>query len=261
MRRLLRLTGIAILMLFSLDFLIWLLDYFARWDFIKSIFERYPKLEWFVHTPYIYVALLAVGFATLYGQYKVRQPYILAWYINARLCPDLHSATLQAMFDTEQKRPGWDTKYKFDWNWFIELRLVNDSDTPTTVHEFEVKVKAGGSWLRRLIHNTRRIEPSLIDNMTEFQFYHRQGYKYDPKKEVRLPSLREKIKDKPLERGIGHDGWIGIHLKQANQREMNNKPTLYVWVVDAYGNKHPVHLRSRNDERKWDMWFDIVECA
>ena len=90
-----------------------------------------------------------------------------------------------------------------------------------------------------------------MDNVTDFQFYHRQGYKYDPKKEVPLPSLKDKIKDKPLERGIGHDGWIGIHVKQASQREMNNKPTLDVWVVDAYGNKHPVHLRSRNDERKW----------
>lgn len=207
------------------------------------------------------MVLLAVGFATLYGQYKVRQPHILARYANARLCPDLHRTTVQALFDTEQKKPGWDTKHKFDWNWFIQLRLVNDSDTPTTVHEFEVKVKAGGSWSRRLIRNTRRIETSLMDNVTDFQFYHRQCYKYDPKKEVRLPSLKDKINDKPLERGIGHDGWIGIHVKQASQREMNKKPSLDVWVVDAYGNKHPVHLRSRNDERKWDMWFDIMECA
>jgi hypothetical protein len=162
MRRLLRLSGIAFLTLFSVDFLIWLLDYFARWDFIKTTLEHYPKLEWFAHTPYVYVALLVVGFVTLYGQYKVLQPYILARYINARLCPDLHSATMGAMFDTEEKKPGWDTKHKFDWNWFVELRLVNDSDTPTTVHGVEVKVKAGGNWFRRLIGMTRRLETSLM---------------------------------------------------------------------------------------------------
>jgi hypothetical protein len=259
MRRLLRLSGIAVLTLFSLDFIIWLLDYFARWDFIKSMLERHPKLEWFVHTPYVYVVLLGVGFATLYVQYKVRQPYILARYTNARLCPDLHSATIQMMFDTEEKKPGWD-EHRFDWNWFIELRLVNDFDTPTTVHEFEAKVKAGGSWFRRLTRTTRRIEASMMNNVTDFQFYQREGYQFDRNREVPLSSLMDKIRDEPLTRGIGHDGWIGIHLKQANQREMNTKPKLDVRVVDAYGHKHQVHLGRRKDERNWDMSFEIVEC-
>jgi len=260
MRRLLRLFGIAIVTLFSLDLIVWILDNFARWDFVKSILQGHPKLEWFVHTPYVYVFLLGVGFATLYGQYKVRQPHIFARYTNARLCPDLHSATVQMMFDTQEKKPGWD-EHKFDWNWFIELRLVNDSDTPTTVHEFEVKVKAGGSRLRRLSRTTRRIEASMMSNVTDFQLYHREGYVFDRKREIPLPSLMGKIRDKPLTRGIGHDGWIGIHLKQASQREMNNKPTLDVWVVDAYGHKHQVHLGRRKDERNWDMSFEIVESA
>jgi len=258
MRRILRLSGILVLTLVSLDFIIWLLDYFARWDFVKSVLERYPKLEWFVQTPYVYLVLSLVGFATLYGQYKVRQPYILGWYTNARLCPDLHSATMQMMFDTQDKKPGWD-EHKFDWNWFLELRLVNDSDTPTTVHEFEARVRAGGSWLSRLTRNTRRVKASVMNNVTDFQFFEREGYHFDRKRQVPLPSLMDKIRDEPLTRGIGHDGWIGIHVKQANQREMNTQPKLDVWVVDAYGHKHRVYFGGRKDERKWDMSFEIVE--
>lgn len=259
MRRLLRICGIIFLTLFSLDFLFFLLDNAARLDFIQSLLTQHPKLDWFCHTPYVFAGLLGVAFVTLYAQYKVRQPYIIARYTNARLCPDLHSATMEMWFDTQQKKPGWD-EHKFDWNWFIELRLVNDSDIPTTVHEFEAKVKAGGSWLRRLPHTTRRIEAFIMDNVTNFQFYHREGYQFDRGREVPLSSLMDKIRDKPLTLGIGHEGWIGVHVKQANQREMNSKPSLDVWVVDAYGHKHRVHLAKRNDERKWDMSFEILEC-
>jgi hypothetical protein len=202
MRRLLRYCGIAFLALFGLDFLLFLLDNAARLDFIQSFLTDHPKLDWFAHTPYVFAVLLGVAFVTLYSQYKVRQPYIIARYTNARLCPDLHSATTRMMFDTQQKKPGWD-KHKFDWNWFIELRLVNDSETPTTVHEFEVKVKAGGSRLRRLTRTTRRIEAPMMNNVTDFQFYGREGYHFDPKREVPLPSLMDKIRDKPLTRGIG----------------------------------------------------------
>jgi hypothetical protein len=259
MRRLLRLCGIVFLTLFGLDFLLFLLDNAARLDFIQSFLKDHPKLDWFAHTPYVFGVLLVVAFVTLYSQYKVRQPYIIARYTNSRVCPDLHSATMQMMFDTEEKKPGWD-EHKFDWNWFIELRLVNDSDTPTTVHKFETKVKAGGSWLRRLTRTTRRIEASMMNNVTDFQFYHQKGFQFDRRREVPLPSLVDNIRDKPLTRGIGHDGWIGIHLKQASQREMNTKPNLDVWVVDAYGHKHRVHFPGRKDERNWDMSFEILEC-
>ena len=72
----------------------------------------------------------------------------MARYTNSRIIPNLHTTTVQTVFDSEQKKPGWD-KHEIDWYWFIEVRLGNESDTPITVEDVRGIVRVGGNkWLR-----------------------------------------------------------------------------------------------------------------
>jgi hypothetical protein len=49
---------------------------------------------------------------------------------------------MRDLFDTKAKTPGWD-KREFDWDWFIEIKVANDSETPVTIENVEYRLRVG----------------------------------------------------------------------------------------------------------------------
>jgi hypothetical protein len=99
----------------------------------------HPQIAQFLHTPFPYLILTLFTLISLGAERRLKEPRLVARYVNSRTIPDLHSATMQMWFDTEHKKPGWD-EHRFNWDWFIEAQIVNDSDTPTTVDSLQVTV-------------------------------------------------------------------------------------------------------------------------
>jgi len=63
-------------------------------------------------------------------------------FINARVFPNIRTATMRDLVDSENKVPGWE-KRRIGWEWFMEVQVVN-GPRPTTIEDIEVEVKLDG---------------------------------------------------------------------------------------------------------------------
>src|SRR5271170_5191787 len=145
MRRGLRIFGYLLLSLLSADTLIAIIDWLGRWDWLRGTMLGHPHFAAFVKTPFPNLILLILGFSFLWAERRLREPKLIARYTNSRWMPDLHSATMQMLFDSSGATPGWD-EHRFDWDWFIEVQMVNDSDTPATVDGIGVSIDFKPKW-------------------------------------------------------------------------------------------------------------------
>jgi hypothetical protein len=145
MRRAMQVFGYFLLSIASVDTIIAIIDWFGRWDWFRNFMLNHPYFASVVKTPFQCVVLIILGFFFLEAERRLKEPRILARYVNARWAPDLHSATMQDVFEAEHKTPGWDER-RFDWDWFIEIQLVNDSDTPTTIDNLEASIGFKPTW-------------------------------------------------------------------------------------------------------------------
>ena len=55
---------------------------------------------------------------------------------------------MQAVFDSENKKPGWDEQ-PIDWHWFLEVQLANESETPVTIEDVQIRVRVGPKGQRK----------------------------------------------------------------------------------------------------------------
>ena len=187
----------------------------------------------------------------LWSERKLKLPKIVARYTNARVFPNLHTATMRDMIDTETKTPGWEQR-KLDWNWLMEVQLVNDSETPTTIDHVGAKV--------RINRETKKAK--LVDELSKFIID--MGYdanckscSFSGEQYRQLPDLLKTLQDKPLTKGIGYRGWIGFEVKQISQGDIN-RAKLDMSFVDALGDEHRVN-HSKRAEQAWDNSFLIQE--
>lgn len=257
MRQVLRIIGFSFLSAVSLETVVAIVDWLARWDWLKAFMTDHPHFATFIRTPFSYLCLIVVGFLFLFAERKLKQPRLIGRYTNSRFVPDLSSATVQMVFDSEAKKPGWD-ETRFDWDWFLEVQVVNDSETPATIDRVETKVWIGKIWKRKFfdIEYLEDLDRFDMDMALEGVGKH-HGKKYVGERYRDVPSLMEKISDIPLEREIGYKGWIHLKIKKANQREVNSgKINVDIKLIDAMQRKHAIHFKRKSD-KDWDKNFYV----
>jgi hypothetical protein len=257
MRGILRATWYTCLGLVSLDSAIWIIDWLGRWDWLNAFMSAHSQIAQFFHSPLPYLFFMVLGLTSLWAEKRIKEPHIVARYVNLRAIPDPHSATMQMVFDTEQKKPGWD-EARFDWDWFVEVQMVNDSETRTTLDRLEAEIYWGPKWKRK------EFEFRHLEDLDSFDMDmtlsgqgkgHGQrvfGERYRP-----IPDLMAQIKGVPLEQEIGYQGWLHFKVFQVNQREMSEgKIKINIWIVDAKQRKHKLNFKKK-DAKTWDNNFYI----
>jgi hypothetical protein len=255
-RQVFRIIGVSFWSLLSLEILVGIIDWSARWTWVKELLDAHPYLAAFAHTPFVYLALLILGFFFLTAERKLKLPNIHARLINERIMPNLHTVTIDDLFKTERQTPGWDER-KLDWWWFVEIQLANDSDTRTTIQTVGGRVTIG----------RHKGDISLFDNLGQFRID--MGIKADGttnaefsgQRHRNLTSLLQTIANEPLERGIGYRGWMRCEVKQISQKDMNSgRVKIHLWLIDALQGRHKVHRRKRR-EPDWDQSFLIFDSS
>jgi hypothetical protein len=256
-RQTLRFVGIVFWSLLSLDILVGVLDWLGRWDWLVSFIAAHPSVAAIVRTPFGYLALLILGFLFLMSDKFLKQPRILVRLLNSRTSPDLHTTLVAAVFESQNKTPGWDDR-KLDWDCFLETQITNDTDNPTTVTALEVRGRLKRKWWER----TEKIEIThsedfggfVIDKGLDVKL---NGIPFSGERYIPIPNLMEKIRNLALTRGIGHNGWLRLRIPQVSEKNLNNgNVRIDFWLVDALGGKHKVE-HKRNSEQKWDKNFLI----
>lgn len=254
MRKSLRFLGFGLLCIFSVDTLIAILDWIARWDMLKQLFSAHPLLDKFLHTPLVYIVLLLGGFALLAVEQRLKRPRLLVKFVNSRIQPNLHRMTMRDFFEACDKKPGWDERPLDAW-WFVELHVVNDSDIPTKLEDVEVCVRAG---------KRGRLEVTPYPDMGQFRAD--MGYdenlkdkRYENPRYRDLPDLRKDTTNVPLTRGIGHRGWLRFGVKGITQKDIDaSRLNIDIWLIDSLHEKHKAEYK-KNSDKKWDKGFVIFE--
>jgi hypothetical protein len=254
-RRLFRLLGFACWSLLSVGTVIAIIDWFARWDWFNLFMLNHSRIAVFIHTPFTYLVLLVLGFLFLKADRELNQPKIVAKFVNARMFPDLSTTPTSVLFDTEMKTPGWD-EVKIDWEWFIEVQLVNDSDAPTTIENVEVRTTVGSKWRKESVPSTHTEDFDRFSIDMGLDVHGNPNNRQYPKPRHRpVPSLMQEIRGVPLTKGIGHRGWLRFNLPQVSQRDANSgRVKINIWLIDALEGKHKLYYKPQSD-KEWDNTF------
>lgn len=252
MRRLLHICGIGILSLVSSQTIIALLDWLARWDWLKTFMDAHTTIATYIRTPISYVVLLVLGFSALSAERRLKQAHLVAKWTNWWFCPDLKTTTWGAEVDEKNKTPGWDTR-PLNWHLFVEVQFANDSDTPATLEGAEAALRVGRfgksvetahmSNVASQIDRSRNSDGKYIAD--QFGANHKEA----------LRSLMTVTRNTPLTKGIGHSGWLRFYVKNLCIRDKDNL-RYDVFLLDALGEKHKVHYR-KNSDKQWDKNFYI----
>src|SRR5258708_25312803 len=125
MRKFLRICGFTLLSIFTAELLVSLADWSARVDWVKQMLDSHPHIAGFVRSPLFMAMMLLLGFGFLWAERKIKLPRISARFMNCKLVPRLGTVTVQALFDAQAQRPGWD-QHTSDWDWFVEVVLTNE---------------------------------------------------------------------------------------------------------------------------------------
>lgn len=219
--------------------------------------SAHPLLAQFLHTPFPYLFFMVIGLLSLWAESRIKEPHIIARYTNFRTIPDLHSATLGTFIDSQQKKPGWDEQ-RFDWDWFVEVQMLNDAETRTTFDRLEAEFALGPKWRKKVFKFKFLEDLDLFDIDTRLDGAGKShGQRVFGERYLPIASLVEQIKGVPLEQEIGYRGWLHFKVFQVNQREMDeHKIQINIWIVDANQRRHELHFKKR-EEGTWDQNFYI----
>jgi hypothetical protein len=261
MRKTLRVIGYICLSLFSVDFIISVIDWLARWDWMEAFVGTHPRIGAFLRTPFSSMTMAVFGFVALWAERHLKAPNLIARYANFRAIPDLHTTTMRVFFDTQNQVPGWD-KVRIDWDWFVEVQFANASETPCTIDGLKVEISLG-TWKDKQIFRSEYVED--LDDFDIDMSLDRQGnghgQRYVGERYRSIPRLMGEIRNKPLLQEIGYRGWLHFKVHQVNQREMDSgKIRIDLWLIDAMQRKHELRF-TKKDERNWDKNFYIGPAA
>jgi hypothetical protein len=164
-------------------------------------------------------------------------PDIWAKCQQASLQPKFEQVTgtgLVGLVDALNKAPA-----NIDFDLMLRIDLVNRSETAASL-SFDGYVKVNG-------------KKTALNHCRDFRNYsiEERRRKYKPNgdyelEDFRTPlvSLLETIGNKPLTRGVRYDGWVGFTVRDLN-KHLNHNIKLKLWVVDAFGGKHPVIVKRK----------------
>ena len=204
MRNVLRIVGYGLLSIFSADLFVAIADWSARMEWVKSVLDRNPHTARFVRSPLFMGLLLLLGFGFLWAERKIKLPRIRARFMNCKLVPRLRTMTPQAVFDAEEEKPGWD-KHQGTWDWFVDVLLTNESDTPTTIEEVDVRLqKIRKFWGVRLPSwlPCRKTYPCRLVQGVDDHWIHKSVLDIYDQADSEIPSLLAAIKNIPITIGI-----------------------------------------------------------
>lgn len=257
MRQTLRVIGYACLSLFSIEFVIGVIDWFARWEWMEAFMTAHPHVAAFVKSPFSSMTLVVFGLTALWAERRLKQPNLMARYANFRAIPDLHTTSMKVMSDTQNKVPGWD-EARFDWDWFVEVQFANASETPCTIDGLKFEISLGSGKDKHIFR------AEYLEHLDDFDMDmglngkgEPHGVRYVGERYRPIPSLMDAIRNRPLHQEIGYRGWLHFKLHQANQREMGSqKIRIDIWLIDAMQRQHELHFRKK-DQKEWDNNFYI----
>jgi hypothetical protein len=161
-----------------------------------------------------------------------REPIIAAKFMRAHLMPwSPFSGMVKDLFKSMGK-----TAYETRADFLFQIYLVNVSDNVTTIQQITTEAEVGGKWVKL----------PRLDDLSNYELVTFQNkedavgpFARDRGRVEELTSLWDKIKEKPLERGIGFEGWVGFEL-EALSTEFDKPINHKVRLVDALGGIHSV---------------------
>jgi hypothetical protein len=226
MRQSLRILGFGFLSLVSLETAVAIIDWSARWDWFTKLMVDHPHLAAFIRTPFSYLVLIVVGFAFLFIEGRLKTPKLAGRVTNLHALPDTATTTMAMLFIEEKKEPGWNEQ-PLNWHWFARIKIVNESEIPTTVDAIEVRIK--WKWKRR------KLFTKCIEDFGTYVFagHNSEGWPKDDE----IPNLLQTLKSIPLTHGIGHEGWVRFDISKMSRKEME-VARIDFWIVDAMQGKH-----------------------
>jgi hypothetical protein len=254
-RRILHVVGISFLSIFSIQTIISIVDWLGRWDWLKGFMDTHPRFAVYMHTPFSYFVLMGLGLAPLWAEKVLKVPRLIAKLTNCRMVPDLTTTPVGLIFDSQSKKPGWDRE-KVNWEWFPEIRVVNNSDIPTTIERVEIRAWIKRGWWsgKENVAITQKqevddyeIDLSIDDN---FKSLHYTGNRFQT-----MDNLTDRIRNVHLTRGIGYKGWLRFHVEQVSQADIPLLE-LQAFLIDSLDNKHEVQYKKK-EEKEWDRNFHI----
>ena len=235
MRKILRLLGYGLLSFVSLDVLVAIADWKQRFDWVSAMLESHPTVGTIVRTPLFMVVPMALGFLFLWVERKISLPRLSVKLVNACLIPRLGTITVGQLFEDENKKDGWD-QHVNDWDWFLELTVVNETENPTTVDEIccvasEVRRVLGLKVPRWVWPKADQLE---VKHSSDFSGYSlcKKGMEIYATKEDSVPDLLSLIKGVALTKGIRYRGWIHLELPTITQHTLQ-RGEVNVWLLDS----------------------------
>jgi hypothetical protein len=170
-------------------------------------------------------------------------PIIAAKFVRAHLMPRSRWADMvRNVF-----RAAGRTSYEAQSDFLFELHAVNITDNVTTLQDIVAEAEIGGKWVTL---------PRLND-LSNYQLVFEKNKEddalFDPNADTKeLDGLWDKMRDRPLVRGVGYQGWVGFELTTDSvnlEKPVNQK----VRLLDALGNSHPVMTVGPRLETDWHL--------
>ena len=90
----------------SIDAVVAAIDSFGRWEWLRSQLLAHPSIASTVHGPTFPLLCLGICILVVYGEHYLRLPDIKGVLLNSQSIPNLSTATMQDVFDTQAKKPG-----------------------------------------------------------------------------------------------------------------------------------------------------------
>jgi len=236
MRQSLRILGVGFLSLVSLETAVAIIDWSARWDWFTKLMADHPHFAAFIRTPFSYLILILMGFAFLFVERRLKTPKIVGRITNLHALPDTATTAMAMAFIEEKKEPRWN-EHPLNWHWFAKIKLVNESEIPTTIDAIEVRMK--WKWKRR------KLITKCTENFGTYVFAGRNSEGWTKNDEI--PNLLQGLKSTPLTHGIGHVGWVRFDISKMSRKDME-MAQIGFWIVDAMQGKHK--LRRDDSDTK-----------
>jgi hypothetical protein len=218
--------------------LVALFDWCSRWAWGEGLIASHPSLRRIAGNPLLPFACLLIGFGFLYLERRLKLPQLACRFLRIRLYPRVGLVGLQMMDEIMQKVVKKEN-YGYDSDLLIELAVVNESDTPVTLEDFEVE----------LFHVKEVIPTQLVDDLSTFRLDFEEkekkgGHAIIKNRREILSNLKAELKGEALTKGIGHRGWVRFEVLNFDRKKMETAK-VKLWVIDAFGIKHKVLLRKK----------------
>lgn len=232
MRRPLRILRVVLLYAFSIDLIIALVDYFALWQSLSQFLQSNKLAGMAVRNPLVWAFLLIVILLVPKLEGSIKDSDIVAIYTNRLVCHDLLTTSWGAGMDQMNKTPGWDMR-PLNWHIFVEVQLANDSETPGTLEDAEIKVMSGPRFWFKKHHAATHVKDLS-------KCWKRPG-------RVPLTALMDATRNVPLTKGIGHRGWLRFHLNDCSIRD-GQTLRYEITLIDALQGRHLVGKKPGSEQ-------------